>query len=120
MLGDFMEKIRPSFYFYHGSLTSPLCNETASWLVVEDIQTCTAAQVAALTTKVNDNYRRVQPLYNRTVYIAQTVESVVKWGSFQLISALTAGGVVFLMILNCIQLACKRSSRVKSDALLSR
>ena len=121
MLNDHMEGIRKSFYSYNGSLNTPDCNETAQWLIVEDIQKCTQQQIDEFTGKIQNNYRNLQPLNERIVRLVHSPGAELKLGSFQLVCLITAGGVLFLMILNCIQLSCKgpAAPAKKPDALLS-
>lgn len=63
-----------SYYRFTGSLTTPPCTEGVTWIVMKDAITASPAQIATLR-KVADgaNARPVQPLFGRSVYLAQSV-----------------------------------------------
>ncbi|KAF9823693.1 hypothetical protein SFRURICE_013174 [Spodoptera frugiperda] len=60
-----------SYYTYHGSLTTPLCQEVVTWIVMDKPIYISPDQYA-LFTKVDVggdyNYRSLQPRNNRVVY----------------------------------------------------
>jgi carbonic anhydrase len=58
------------YYTYHGSLTTPECDEGVTWYVMKDHITMSQAQYDQLRTDVavmNGNYRNTQPLNGRHV-----------------------------------------------------
>jgi carbonic anhydrase len=55
------------YYAYDGSLTAPPCTEGVRWIVLKQVQTLSAAQLARLHRLMPDNARPVQPLHGRTV-----------------------------------------------------
>ena len=63
-----------SYYYYNGSLTTPLCNETVQWVLLQQSLSVPAAFFEKLRTTVveNDtlthNFRDIQDLNGRTVY----------------------------------------------------
>ena len=65
-----------SYYSYSGSLTTPPCFETVTWLVMKDVSTVSEAQLQALreiyqsdgSTPITINYRPVQPINGRAVF----------------------------------------------------
>lgn len=53
---------------FSGSLTTPPCSESVTWLVLKHPLTLSAAQLAKFTyTMHHDNNRPVQPLHGRVV-----------------------------------------------------
>ena len=54
---------------YRGSLTTPPCSEGVSWIVLTDILTLSARQIAAFTSYRPANCRPVQPLGARVLAI---------------------------------------------------
>ncbi|XP_003386623.1 PREDICTED: carbonic anhydrase 2 [Amphimedon queenslandica] len=90
-----------SYYYFPGSLTTPLCNEIVEWFVLQNPVSVPMEFFNKLRT-LNDtngdpltlNYRDVQPLNGRTVS-GYTVESVS--GSIGLMSTTTAL-LAFLLI----------------------
>ena len=55
------------YYAYDGSLTTPPCSETVSWIVLKDVAEMSAAQFAAFRRVLGNNFRPLQALNNRTV-----------------------------------------------------
>ena len=55
------------YYAYDGSLTAPPCTEGVRWVVLKQVQTLSAAQLARLHPLMPDNARPVQPLRGRSV-----------------------------------------------------
>lgn len=109
-LNDFMKERSQKFYFYEGSLTKPGCDETAYWVIVEELQYCSKAQIDTVRRKVDDNYREVQPLNGRTVY--RTVEPE-KVGSFRLVCIIVVCALIVLIILNWIQLTFRSTPHAR-------
>lgn len=59
---------RKAYYAYEGSLTSAPCTEGVRWLVLQQVQTVSAAQLARLRERIGgSNARPVQPLNGRRV-----------------------------------------------------
>lgn len=56
-----------SYFSYSGSLTTPPCSEVVHWVVMENKVQATAAEIAAFTNILHDNYRPVQPLNGRVI-----------------------------------------------------
>jgi len=52
---------------YKGSLTTPPCSETVSWIVLDNARTLSAGQIARFTALYPANARPVQPLNGRRV-----------------------------------------------------
>lgn len=62
-----------SYYHYHGGLTTPNCNMVVNWVVNQKVEKVSKAQQDAVLNWIKELYpkgntRRVQPLYNRTIY----------------------------------------------------
>ncbi|XP_028168654.1 putative carbonic anhydrase 3 [Ostrinia furnacalis] len=67
-----------AFYTYHGSLTTPLCPEVVTWMVMDQPTTVTHDHYKNLTRadlEGINNDRRVQPLGTRMVYRSKEVAS---------------------------------------------
>lgn len=64
-----------NFYNYMGSLTTPTCGEIVNWVVVQEAQPASKAQIAAFEAMLNDEYyldgnaREQQKLNSRTIYM---------------------------------------------------
>ncbi len=58
-----------SYYHYNGSLTTPPCSEVVSWYVLKTPVTASAEQLDAFAEILDNNYRPVMPLNNRTVKV---------------------------------------------------
>ena len=56
-------------YRYNGSLTTPPCSESVTWIVIKDPVQMSAAQIKAFAAIVWNNNRPVQPLNGRTLYL---------------------------------------------------
>ncbi|MCF8244250.1 MAG: carbonic anhydrase family protein [Saprospiraceae bacterium] len=56
-----------SYFTYSGSLTTPPCSETVTWIMMENKVQATAAEIEAFTKLLNHNYRPVQPLNGRVI-----------------------------------------------------
>jgi carbonic anhydrase len=56
-------------YRYEGSLTTPPCSEGVHWIVLADPIEMSPIQVAAFEAIMRGNYRPVQPLNDRTIWI---------------------------------------------------
>jgi carbonic anhydrase len=56
-----------AYYRYEGSETAPPCTEGVRWLVIKQVQSLSAEQLAALRQRVPPNARPVQPLNGRVV-----------------------------------------------------
>ncbi|XP_047331098.1 alpha carbonic anhydrase 7-like [Impatiens glandulifera] len=61
------------YYRYHGSLTTPPCNETVTWTVVNKVMTVSKAQLEVLREAIHDesgsNARPLQSINGRTVQL---------------------------------------------------
>lgn len=53
------------YYRYSGSLTTPPCSEGVEWIVLAETRSMSAEQMAAMTARLHDNNRPVQPLGER-------------------------------------------------------
>ncbi|MBQ0961979.1 carbonic anhydrase family protein [Ideonella sp. 4Y11] len=56
-----------AYYRYEGSLTSPPCTEGVLWLVLKQVASVSAEQLAALRAVIAPNARAVQPANGRAV-----------------------------------------------------
>jgi carbonic anhydrase len=56
-----------SFYRYPGSLTTPICTEVATWMVMKNPIELSEAQIAEYAKYYHDNARPLQPLNGRPV-----------------------------------------------------
>jgi carbonic anhydrase len=56
-------------YHYVGSLTTPPCSENVQWLVLREMVSLTADQIAAFSSRIGPNNRPTQPLNGRTVTV---------------------------------------------------
>lgn len=62
-----------NFYYYQGSLTTPHCDESVNWIVMDQNYTMSESQYESFKDFIEENYpegnnRNVQPLNERTVY----------------------------------------------------
>jgi carbonic anhydrase len=57
-----------SYYYFHGSLTTPPCTEGVKWFVMKTALEVSDAQVQWFLSLNGPNARPVQPLNGRTVY----------------------------------------------------
>lgn len=78
---------RQSFYFYNGSLTTPPCYETVTWVIMSEPIYMSNSRLIELANleantfagrhKISSNHRDIQPLLERSVYVSfNTSESV--------------------------------------------
>ena len=56
-----------SYYKYTGSLTTPPCTETVTWIVFQDKVEASQAQLDAYNALLTDNYRPTQDLNGRVI-----------------------------------------------------
>lgn len=56
-----------AYYTYPGSLTTPPCTESVTWLVLKEPIQMSAAQIEAFKKLINGNNRPVQPLNDRKI-----------------------------------------------------
>jgi carbonic anhydrase len=54
---------------YHGSLTTPPCTEGLTWVVLTHPVRLSAGQIAAFRAAYDHNFRPLQPLHGRTVFL---------------------------------------------------
>ncbi|XP_066152640.1 putative carbonic anhydrase 3 isoform X1 [Euwallacea fornicatus] len=73
---SFIPRDKAGFYRYYGSLTTPGCNEGVIWTIFTSTLPISVRQVKifeAIQTEekvpLTKNYRSLQPLYNRTLYL---------------------------------------------------
>jgi carbonic anhydrase len=60
-----LPKATGPYYRYSGSLTTPPCSEGVEWIVMAETWSISTEQMAAMTARLHDNNRPVQPLGNR-------------------------------------------------------
>ena len=74
---QYINRISKSFYNYVGSLTTPNCTEGVNWVIMQEIQYMSFADIAQFNrfwggnknfSNGNGNNRMVQPLNGRPVY----------------------------------------------------
>ena len=58
-----------SYYTYPGSLTTPPCSETVTWLLLRQQAELTASQLEEFRKVLGNDFRPVQPLNNRVVRV---------------------------------------------------
>ncbi|WP_077348861.1 carbonic anhydrase [Algoriphagus sp. A40] len=63
-------------YHYVGSLTTPPCSEGVQWLVLRDMVSLTADQIAAFSSRIGPNNRPTQALNERTVEVDDLVGQI--------------------------------------------
>jgi len=75
-LASLLPKNTDRFYTYKGSLTTPPCSEAVTWILFPDILPISVFQIekfrqlsASSHSMLVDNFRHVQPLYNRRVFV---------------------------------------------------
>ena len=56
-------------YHYSGSLTTPPCSENVEWLVLKEKLKFSAEQIKAFSSRMHNNGRPVQPLYDRKIVV---------------------------------------------------
>ncbi|KAG8325358.1 hypothetical protein J6590_069246 [Homalodisca vitripennis] len=72
---EFLPADRSTFFRYQGSLTTPPCSETVKWTVMQSKvpissdQIKTFRQVSSESGKLEHNYRRLQEINKRDVYL---------------------------------------------------
>lgn len=76
-LSHFLPKLDETFYYYKGSLTTPPCTESVTWIIFPQLLTVSKAQLDAfqlLDSKENhhlgNTYRKEQPLNGRKLYVS--------------------------------------------------
>lgn len=74
-LGHFIPKFDETFYLYKGSLTTPPCTESVTWIIFPQLLTVSTVQLDTfqkLDNKENhylgNTYRKEQPLNGRKVF----------------------------------------------------
>eukprot|EP00826_Nyctotherus_ovalis_P045248 TRINITY_DN4986_c0_g1_i4.p1 TRINITY_DN4986_c0_g1~~TRINITY_DN4986_c0_g1_i4.p1 ORF type:complete len:126 (-),score=5.57 TRINITY_DN4986_c0_g1_i4:136-513(-) len=70
-LNDYLKRAEQSFYTYDGSLTTPDCDEVVNWIILAEIQQCSKKDLSNMKEKLVGNYRLVQDINNRIIYIAK-------------------------------------------------
>ena len=56
-----------AYFTYGGSLTTPPCSETVTWMVLKEPIEASATQIANMQNILQDNYRPTQALNGRTI-----------------------------------------------------
>ena len=80
---------KKSYYYYHGGLTTPHCDESVNWIVMDTINKMSKDQFAQFASYIKTEYpsgnnRAVQALNGRTVYYVSNCNYV----SFSIFAAL--------------------------------
>lgn len=73
-LNDYLKRGRQRFMFYNGSLTTPNCDEIVNWIVLSEIQSCSAKQLSNMVDKIGGNYRNSKPVNGRVIYVSEIKE----------------------------------------------
>lgn len=82
-LMQYVERMDKSFYYYDGSLTTPPCTESAHFIIMNEIQYLTFADMDQFQrfwggnrrfANGRGNNRAVQPLNGRTVYFREVTQ----------------------------------------------
>lgn len=68
---DLLPENTDSFFTYEGSLTTPPCSQVVRWLVLTTPVTLSADQIAAFGSIYNNNFRPVQPLNARDLFVTE-------------------------------------------------
>jgi len=107
---NFTKNIKQQFYYYEGSQTTKDCEEIVNWVVAKEIQDCSITQITTIASKITSNSQRpINSLNSRKIYLTQEPLPPVRVGSIQLVAEITAAGLLFLIVINFIQLYCKNS-----------
>ena len=96
-----MKEKKQNFYFYEGLFTKPNCDETIYWLIVEEVQYCSKAQIELIKKRIDDNYREVEPLISYKSLNDRVVYRTVipkKVGSFRMISIIVISSLILIII----------------------
>ena len=100
-VNEFLSSIKPDFYSYSGSLTTPTCDEVVSWIVMKEVQYMSKEQLAYFTSRWADDAsfaggkgtnRITMPLNGRQVYTNSFAVKVLAQG-------LAVLGVIFVALL---------------------
>lgn len=89
-----------NFWNYQGSLTTPDCNEIVNWIVVQDAQMASEAQLNAFEAAfsgddyLDGNAREQQKLNGRTIYMRERPDFAAALG----VSVAAAAGAAFSLI----------------------
>ncbi|XP_074605724.1 carbonic anhydrase 1-like [Brevipalpus obovatus] len=83
-LGDLLPKNRESFYTYHGSKTTPTCDESNTWIIFKERMTISEEQLNRLTqfyghgetSKLIRTNRHLQQQNDRIIYQSDTGTSL--------------------------------------------
>jgi carbonic anhydrase len=71
-LNDFVD-MNSGFYHYLGSLTTPGCNESVNWVVLQNVRVISKSQLTAMRDWIQEEYkngnsRSIKPLNGRVIY----------------------------------------------------
>jgi carbonic anhydrase len=74
-LNDLVD-LNSGFYHYLGSLTTPECNESVNWVVLQNVLKITKSQLADMVKWIEEEYkngnaRNTKPLNNRILYVSK-------------------------------------------------
>ena len=74
-LNDFVD-LNSGFYHYLGSLTTPGCNESVNWVVLQNVLKITKSQLEDMVKWIEEEYkngnaRDAKPLNNRVIYVSK-------------------------------------------------
>ncbi len=70
-IGTMFPQQSSDFFIYEGSLTTPPCSETVTWVVLETPAEASVAQIQAISALVPNNHRPLQPLNGRVIRRSQ-------------------------------------------------
>jgi len=106
-LNDYLGRAEQSFYSYEGSLTTPECNEIVNWVILREIQPCNKEQFEIFEKKLDKNFRYIQNLNTRTIYVTEADNNADKPRTTPY-AMIFLGGISIVLILALVYYIKKR------------